>query len=286
MRINTNVKGALSGLTSIVTDIGERFGSIMGDALVTSTTQVMLGDATVTTQESFDLEKLKGILNSIVDGVDEWDSEGVSVTNNEDTRRVFVKLHARVGGYIMTCHLSVQFHVLLYYRPVQQVIDCQKELSRIMDASKAGEEELAMISNKLIAERLKSAGHDTLDEQELFEMLYKDDTLRASLEDDIEGEKSHTLHLMAERKKQLFSELDSLLIETYSTTSVPIDDARLVTGEEGHLYTMDIEYYRGAKRLSIPKRISHNRIEEMIRLLNQLHDAMKHATIPDGQNMT
>ena len=45
----------------------------------------------------------------------------------------------------------------------------------------------------------------------------------------------------ADRRDSLFAELDSLLTEVYSTTALMIDDARLVTGEDGFLYTTDVE---------------------------------------------
>ena len=38
--------------------------------------------------------------------------------------------------------------------------------------------------------------------------------------------------------------LDNLLVETYQTTPVLIDDTRLVTGEEGCLCTFDLEFVK------------------------------------------
>ena len=43
------------------------------------------------------------------------------------------------------------------------------------------------------------------------------------------------------KKQSLFKELDGYLTEIYRTSDVLIDDARLVTGEEGFLCTFDIE---------------------------------------------
>jgi hypothetical protein len=49
-----------------------------------------------------------------------------------------------------------------------------------------------------------------------------------------------------------------LLVETYQTSSVLIDDAKLVTGEEGCLCTLDIEFIKdGIKEgLFDPRKIS------------------------------
>ena len=41
---------------------------------------------------------------------------------------------------LISGHVSIQFHVLLYYKPIQRVIDCQKELSEIVDMTKNKEE--------------------------------------------------------------------------------------------------------------------------------------------------
>ena len=44
-------------------------------------------------------------------------------------------------------HISLQFHVLLFYKPLQRVIDCQKELAEILDSTK--KQELDLSNNKL-----------------------------------------------------------------------------------------------------------------------------------------
>ena len=56
-----------------------------------------------------------------------------SISNNEDIRRIFSKFEIMEGNYLLSGHLSIQFHVLLYCRPDQRVLDCQKELSEIVD---------------------------------------------------------------------------------------------------------------------------------------------------------
>ena len=51
------------------------------------------------------------------------------------------------------------------------------------------------------------------------------------------------------QKNQLFKELDNLLIETFHTTTVFIDEQKLVNGEEGCLCNIDLEYVdKGAKQ--------------------------------------
>ena len=44
------------------------------------------------------------------------------------------------------------------------------------------------------------------------------------------------------KKKELLNQLDDLLLETFQTSSVLIDEQRLVNGEEGCLCNIDLEY--------------------------------------------
>ena len=80
------------------------------------------------------------------------------------------------------------------------------------------------------------------------------------------------------RKKQLFDELDSLLMECYQTSSVLIDDAKLVTGEEGFLFSLDLEHMKNNVKEGMfdTKKISQqvkdklvNKLDEIIKILNQ-----------------
>ena len=51
------------------------------------------------------------------------------------------------------------------------------------------------------------------------------------------------------KKNKLFKELDNLLLETFHTTAVIIDEQKLVNGEEGCLCNIDLEYIEnGAKQ--------------------------------------
>ncbi len=75
----------------------------------------------------------------------------------------------------------------------------------------------------------------------------------------------------------MFKELDSLLIETYQTSSVLIDDTRLVGGEEGALCTLDIEFVKNSNREGLfdPRKMSSTAKENIIKKLEQLEMAIK-----------
>lgn len=283
MRIGTGSgDGPLATLEGTVRSIQDAFMDVMREAAVTAKTKVMLGDATITEEETFDPGRIGSIFAGVAGRLSGWQTDGVMSTSNEDIRRTFVKFQTRVGNYLLSGHLSIQFHVLLYYMPKQRVIDCQKELSEIVDATRTGEEEMADISDKLIAEKLRSLGYDGLDHQELFELLYEDDSLRRSLESQKDGDDA--MRRLAQKKTDLFGELDSLLTETYRMALVLIDDARLVTGEEGCLCTFDVEYVRGRTRRSIPRRISRSVLKSLDECLEHVLDAVRDAGKAPGRD--
>jgi len=237
---------------------------------------VMLGDATVTKQKTFDPSKIKNFFSEINKKLSDWNVHDVTITNNEDIRRIFTKFEVKEGNYLISGHLSVQFHVLLYYRPDQRVIDCQKELGEIIDLTKDKEKKLADESDQFILDKLKEMGYKDFDSQKLFEILYENDELREKVYDEINQSAGIDFKKLSKKKSELFRELDGLLLETYQTSQVLIDDARLVTGEEGCLCTFDIEFMKNntkegqfdTKKIpdNIKKKIS-DRLEEISQLM-------------------
>ena len=98
--------------------------------------KVMMGDSTVTEQKTFDPTQVMDYFQKINNKLEEWSLQDVTITNNEDLRRIFTKFEIMEGNYLLSGHISIQFHVLLYYKPNQRVLDCQKELSEIVDLTK------------------------------------------------------------------------------------------------------------------------------------------------------
>jgi hypothetical protein len=238
--------------------------------------QVMLGDATVTNQKTFDQKILFDYFKKISDNLADWNKQDVSISNNEDLRRVFFKFEVMEGNYLISGHISVQFHVLLYYKPIQKVIDVQKELSEIIDLTKNKENELSDNSDELVLEKLKEMGYKDLDHQKLFEIFYDNDEFREKIFSEIEKKSDTDFQKFSERKNELFKELDSLLIETYQTSSAIIDDAKLVNGEEGCLITLDMEFVKNniKEGLFDPRKISDKTKENISRRINEIFNAI------------
>ena len=234
--------------------------------------KVMMGDSTITNQKTFDPKRVSDYFQKINDSLKEWSVQNVSVTNNQDVRRIFTKFEIKEGSYLISGHLSLQFHVLLYYKPVQRVIDCQKELAKIVDLTKNEQEQLSDNSDQIVLKKLKDMGYKDFDHQKLFEVFYENDEFREKVFAEIQKDSGVDFQELSEKKTKLFSELDSLLLETYQTSHVLIDDPRLVAGEEGCLLSLDLEFIKNSNREGLfdPRKIPDSVKENILKRLSEL----------------
>lgn len=239
--------------------------------------KVMMGDSTITEQKTFDPKLISDYFQKINNSLKEWSVQDVSITNNQDVRRIFTKFEIKEGSYLVSGHLSLQFHVLLYYKPVQRVIDCQKELSEIIDLTKNEQEQFSDNSDQIVLNKLKELGYKDFDHQKLFEVFYENDEFREKVFSEIQKDANVDFQELSEKKSTLFSELDSLLVETYQTSNVLIDDPRLVAGEEGCLLTLDLEFIKNGNREGVfdPRKISDSTKENILKRLSELETIIK-----------
>ena len=233
--------------------------------------KVMLGDATVSEQKTFDPKLVMDYFQNISKNLKDWSIQDVTISNNEDLRRIFLKFEIMEGNYLISGHVSIQFHVLLYYKPDQRVIDCQKELSEIIDMTKNKEEELSNNSDQYVLDKLKEMGYKDFDHQKLFEVFYENDEFREKVFAEIEEQSGVDFQKLSEKKTQLFNELDSLLVETYQSSPTLIDDSKLVTGEEGCLCTFDLEFVKNNTREGLfdPRKMSESAKEGIVKRLDE-----------------
>ena len=237
---------------------------------------VMLQDGTVKKQETFDVEKIHKIYADFADKLQDWMSDGISSTNDEGIRSNFIKLNTNVDDCKISLHLSIQYHVVLFYQPNYEVMEKQKELSEFMDKTKKHESELTEKSDHVILEKLKAAGYKDLDTQSLFEIFYNDDKIREKIMNEIELQTDGDLQKITQRKDSLLKGLDNLLLETYQIEPVLIDEARLVTGEEGCVCNIDIEMIENGQKSSLfdSEKISNNTKEKIVSLIAQVLEAI------------
>ena len=238
--------------------------------------KVMMGDSTVTDQKTFDPKHVMDYFQKINKNLAEWSLQDVSISNNEDIRRIFTKFEIMEGNYLISGHLSIQFHVLLYYKPVQRVMECQKELAEIVDMTKNKQQEISKNNDEFVLEKLKEMGYKDFDHQKLFEIFYENDELRERVYSEIEKKEGIDFQKLSQKKTELFKELDSLLIETYQTVPVLIDDTKLVTGEEGALCLFDVEFVKNKNREGLfdPRKIPQNVKENILKRLDRLEQVI------------
>jgi len=238
---------------------------------------VMMQDGTVKKQDTFDVKKIQGIYNEFTKKLQNWTLEGISSTNDEGIRRNFIKLHTNADECRISLHFSIQYHVVLFYQPNYEVMKKQKELSDFMDKTKKQEGELTQKSDHLIFEKLKAEGYKDLDTQSLFEIFYNDDKIREKIMSEIELQTDGDLQKINQYKENLLKGLDNLLLETYQMEPVLIDEARLVTGEEGCLCNIDIEKIENDHRTGVfdSKQLSTSTKEKISVLIDQVLESIR-----------
>jgi len=237
---------------------------------------VMMQNGTVKKQETFDVEEIHKIYTRFADKLQGWMSDGISSTNDEGIRRNFIKLNTNIDDCKILLHLSIQYHVILFYQPNYEVMKKQKELSEFMDMTKKHESELTEKSDHVILEKLKAEGYKDLDTQSLFEIFYNNDKIREKIMNEIELQTDGDLQKITQRKESLCKALDDLLLETYQMEPVLIDEARLVTGEEGCVCNIDIEMIENDQKSSLfdSKKISNSTKEKIVSLVDQVLEAI------------
>lgn len=278
MRLNTRSSNEFIQVLNEKNKIIEkRYVSKMKELTKMIDVKVMMGDSTVTEQKTFDPKQVTDYFQEINNGLKDWSLQDVSISSNEDIRRIFTKFEIMEGNYLLSGHVSLQFHVLLYYKPDQRVIDCQKELSTIVDLAKSKEQQISNNSDQFVLDKLKEIGCKDFDYQKLFEVLYENDEFREKVYLEIKKDAGVDFEELSKKKTELFNELDSLLVETYQTTSVLIDDTRLVAGEEGCLCTLDLEFVKNNNREGLfdPRKISDSVKNNILKRLNELEMIIK-----------
>ena len=237
---------------------------------------VMMQDGIVKKQETFDVEKIHQVYNEFANRLQDWTLDGISSTNDEGIRRNFIKLNTNADNCRISLHLSIQYHVILFYQPNYEVMKKQKELSDFMDETKKHEGELTKKSDHLILEKLRAEGYKDLDPQNLFEIFYSDDKIREKIMSEIEIQTDGDLQKISQRKESLLKELDDLLLETYQMEPILIDEARLVTGEEGCVCNIDIERIENDQKTGLfdSEQVSSSTKEKISTLIDEVLEAI------------
>ena len=154
--------------------IQEKFLRNMENLTKPVSIKVMLGDSTVKDEKTFDPKTTEEFYRKFITALDEWENQEISTSYNDDIRRIFVKFQISIGNYLLSLHMSLQFHVLLYYKTDNLVLDTQKELAKIIDQTKDYDTNLANNGNKIILDKLRDMGFNDTATTEIYTLSLHD----------------------------------------------------------------------------------------------------------------
>jgi len=93
---------------------------------------------------------------------------------------------------------------------------------------------------------------------------------------EIELQTDGDLQKISQRKDNLLKELDDLLLDTYQMEPILIDEARLVTGDEGCVCNIDIDMIENGQKggLFNSNQVSSSTKEKISILIDQVLEAI------------
>ena len=271
--------GSMDPFITSIAEKGEKIRSLFLEHIKNLTKRVplkvMLGDGTVSDQESFDPSLVRQFYDSILRKLPNWTNQGVSATTDKDLRRSFIKFEVKEGNYSLSVHMSLQYHAILFYKPDNKVIKTLREVAELTDKIKELQENVKPANDKIIEDRLKQKGYENMDHQKLFEMLFEHDEIAKELAESIQSTELQINDLII-RRDSLFQELDNMLIEVYHTMPVMIDEMKMIAAEEGCLCNFNLEYFKNNSGdgnfnpSRIPAKVKSNLLKRMIEIVKVL----------------
>ena len=260
-----------------MTEKSEKVRSIFQEKIASVTKSIpvklMLGDSTIVEQNTFDPKKVETFYQNVLNKIPDWKTQGISVSKDKDLRRIFIKFEIKEGNYLLSCHTSLQYHALLYYKIDHRVVEIQKELANILEKTNALRSEIAPKVDLVIQEKLKEIGYEKADQQKLFEIFFQNELLTKEIIEKVYSSSDASFEQLTKKQSELFKELDNMLIEVYHTTSVMIDETRMIAAEEGCLCNFDLEHMKNQTKegnfdpIRIPAKVKDsllNRIDQII----------------------
>ena len=219
--------------------------------IATRQANAMLGDGTITGVDTFDPENVRNFFQKLGSTLEDWTFSGILESATEDMHRLYSRFTKEADRFYISVYLGIQFHVLPYYRVDRRVIEIQKELANIEGAASSFLSKMTSIGDRMLATELEKRGFSNLEFEELFVKIFDDEMLVDEL-----NEKTAVIETqfpefeeMRNRKSELISELNNMLVSFYQTSPVLIDYNRLMQGEEGITNYFDIEVIKNNKNM-------------------------------------
>jgi hypothetical protein len=218
-------------------------------AILMRQANAMLGDGTITQADTFDPQNVQNFFQQLGNTLQDWTFSGVLKSATEDIHRLYCTFTKEADKFYMSVYFGVQFHVLPYYRVDRRVIDIQKELAEIEGRATSVSSKMTAAADRVLATELEKRSYTNLGFEELFAKMFDDEKLMEELNRKTAAVESQFPQIgeTRNRKSELLSELNDLLIKFYQTSPVLIDHNRLMQGEEGVTSYFDIEVLKNKK---------------------------------------
>ena len=218
-------------------------------AIIMRQANAMLGDGTITQADTFDPQNVQNFFQQLGKTLQDWTFSGVLKSATEDMHRLYCTFTKEADKFYISVYFGVQFRVLPYYRVDRRVIDIQKELAEIEGRATSVSNKMTAAADRVLATELEKRSYTNLGFEELFAKMFDDEKLIEELNRKTAAVESQFPQIGETRNKktELLTELNDLLIKFYQTSPVLIDHNRLMQGEEGITNYFDIEVLKNKK---------------------------------------
>ncbi len=206
----------------------------------------MLGDGSVTQIDSFEPQRVMEFYHRLIGSLKGWVSTGISRSQTDDLHRIYCQFSHAIGQYRVHSYFGIQYRALPYYQVDKRVIEIRRELARIDGEAGNTFMSMATIGNHIVQKELERIGYAQAGFEELLTKLFCNERLVADLQEKVATLENEfpNFRELSNKKNQLFSELNNLLIELCQISPVVIDYNKLVQGEEGVVTYFDMEEVR------------------------------------------
>jgi|SRR5215204_342052 len=230
-------------INEAVETINEEFVYFLKPKLQMKKVDVMLGDGTITKAETFDPKEITNEFRRILENLSNWIVTDISNSKTEDLYRLYFQITCNIDKFYIYGYFGIQFHVLHYYKLDKEIIKIQKELVKLNQDVSESFISLADKGNAILEDELRRQGINNLPFEELFAKIYENNNLMDNLEQKaLKLEKQFPQIQDSENKReQLISQLNNMIIDLYRITSVKMDYNGLMQGEEGIVSYFEIE---------------------------------------------
>jgi len=235
---------------------------------------VMLGDASITQQDTFEPQKVALFLEMLSRHLKTWSSQGIAKTDTDDLRRLHVQFTTQVDKFHLSCYVALQYHALPFYKCDDRIIKIKKQLIEIDEKVAQLKPTIEGKENLMLEQELTKRGKSGLNFEELLETMYNDEKLFSELVQKVDDlHKNYPEYYQAaERRGKLLVELNDMVVELYKMKYALIDQNKMMQGEEGLALHFDLEVVSKDERggnISVDKIVPRSK-EEIIQRFREI----------------